>query len=317
MGAIPGGVAVARGSGPPDGKPRLGGDTLTGWLFSAPAVLLMSAFIILPFILAFYFSFTNERLLAPPGRETQWVGLDNYIRVFENPRFWTALVNNITFAVIVVPLQTFFALFLAILVNQKLRGVVVFRTIFFMPITVVMAATAVIWIVLLNPKGLVNTFFEILTFGNFHPDWLGDPAYALAGIIMVSIWASVGFQMVILLAALQDVPESLYEAARLDGANTRQQFRHVTLPGIRNPLLFVLTITTILAFRLFDQVWIMPDRPGGPLDATRTLMVDIVDTGLNQQAVGRGSALSVIFLLIVLAVTIVQRRLVKQEGEVR
>ena len=91
----------------------------------------------------------------------------------------------------------------------------------------------------------------------------------------------------------------------------------MTLPGIRNPLLFVLTITTILAFRLFDQVWIMPDRPGGPLDATRTLMVDIVDTGLNQQAVGRGSALSVIFLLIVLAVTIVQRRLVKQEGEIR
>jgi len=317
MGAIPGEAAVARGSGPPDGRPRLGGDTLTGWLFSAPAVLLMSAFIILPFLLAFYFSFTNERLLAPPGRETQWVGLDNYIRVFENPRFWTALVNNITFAVIVVPLQTFFALFLAILVNQKLRGMVVFRTIFFMPITVVMAATAVIWIVLLNPKGLVNTFFEILTFGNFHPDWLGDPAYALAGIIMVSIWASVGFQMVILLAALQDVPESLYEAARLDGANTWQQFRHVTLPGIRNPLLFVLTITTILAFRLFDQVWIMPDRPGGPLDATRTLMVDIVDTGLNQQAVGRGSALSVIFLLIVLAVTIVQRRLVKQEGEIR
>ena len=251
------------------------------------------------------------------GPETQWIGFDNYARVFNDPRFWTALTNNVAFSLVVVPLQTFFALFLAILVNQKLRGVVVFRTIFFIPITVVMAATAVIWIVLLNPQGLINAFFEIITFGNFSPDWLGDPAYALAGIIMVSIWASVGFQMVILLAALQDVPESLYEAARLDGANTWQQFLHVTLPGIRNPLLFVLTITTILAFRLFDQVWIMPDRPGGPLDATRTLMVDIVDTGLNQQAVGRGSALSVIFLFIVLAVTIVQRRLVKQEGEVR
>ncbi|MGD8683746.1 MAG: sugar ABC transporter permease, partial [Chloroflexota bacterium] len=200
---------------------------------------------------------------------------------------------------------------------QKLRGVVVFRTIFFMPITVVMAATAVIWIVLLNPQGLVNAFFEIITFGNFAPDWLGDPAYALSAVIIVSIWASVGFQMVILLAALQDVPETLYEAARLDGANRWQQFLNVTLPGIRNPLLFVLTVTTILSFRLFDQVWIMPDRPGGPLDATRTLMVDIVDTGLNNQAVGRGSALSVIFLVIVLAVTVVQRRLIKQEGEVR
>jgi multiple sugar transport system permease protein len=317
MAVMPSGVARAGGPGVSEGRPRFGVDTITGWLFSAPAVLLIAAFILLPFILAFYFSFTNERLLAPPGRETQWVGLDNYLRVFENPRFWTALGNNVAFSLVVVPLQTFFALFLAIMVNQKLRGVVVFRTIFFMPITVVMAATAVIWIVLLNPQGLINAFFEIITLGNFSPDWLGDPAYALAGIIMVSIWASVGFQMVILLAALQDVPESLYEAARLDGANNWQQFLHVTLPGIRNPLLFVLTITTILAFRLFDQVWIMPDRPGGPLDATRTLMVDIVDTGLNQQAVGRGSALSVIFLVIVLAVTIIQRRVVKQEGEIR
>jgi multiple sugar transport system permease protein len=302
---------------PPKKESRFSADTITGWLFSAPALFFIACFIILPFLLAFYFSFTNERLLAPPGRETEWIGLDNYARVFNNPRFWTALTNNVVFAIVVVPLQTFFALFLAILVNQRLQGVVVFRTIFFMPITVVMAATAVIWIVLLNPQGLVNAFFEIITFGNFSPDWLGDPQYALAAIMMVSIWASVGFQMIILLAALQDVPYSLYEAARLDGANTWQQFRNVTLPGIRNQLLFVLTITTILAFRLFDQVWIMPDRPGGPLDATRTLMVDIVDTGLRQQNVGRGSALSVIFLLIVLAVTIVQRRLVKQEGEVR
>ncbi len=318
MSVVPSGAARATGTGPPErGWSRFGGDSVAGWLFSAPALILITCFIILPFLLAFYFSFTNERLLSPPGRETQWIGFDNYARVFNDPRFWTSLTNNVAFSLVVVPLQTFFALFLAILVNQKLRGVVVFRTIFFIPITVVMAATAVIWIVLLNPQGLINAFFEIITFGNFSPDWLGDPAYALAGIIMVSIWASVGFQMVILLAALQDVPESLYEAARLDGANNWQQFLHVTLPGIRNPLLFVLTITTILAFRLFDQVWIMPDRPGGPLDATRTLMVDIVDTGLNQQAVGRGSALSVIFLFIVLTVTIVQRRLVKQEGEVR
>ena len=217
----------------------------------------------------------------------------------------------------VVPVQTFFALLLAILVNQKLRGVVVFRTIFFMPITVVMAAVAVIWVVLLNPQGLINAFMEIVTLGQFTPNWLGDPATALAAVMLVSIWASVGFQMVILLAALQDVPETLYEAARLDGANNWQQFLHVTVPGIRNPLLFVLTITTILSFRLFDQVWIMPARPGGPLDSTRTLMVDIVDTGLNNGAIGRGSALSVIFLFIVLTVAIVQRRLIKQEGEVK
>jgi multiple sugar transport system permease protein len=315
MGVMPSGAARAGKASPP-GERRISGDTITGWLFSAPAVILIAAFIVLPFLLAFYFSFTNERLISPPGRETEWVGLRNYQRTFEDPLFWKALGNNIVFSIVVVPVQTFFALLLAILVNQKLRGVVVFRTIFFMPITVVMAAVAVIWVVLLNPQGLINAFMEIVTLGQYTPNWLGDPSTALAAVMLVSIWASVGFQMVILLAALQDVPETLYEAARLDGAGRWQQFRNVTLPGIRNPLLFVLTVTTILSFRLFDQVWIMPARPGGPLDSTRTLMVDIVDTGLNNGAIGRGSALSVIFLLIVLTVAIVQRRLIKQEGEV-
>lgn len=316
MTAAPSGSMPPRAEATGRGKPRLGADTITAWLFSAPAVLLIGAFIVLPFLLAFYFSFTNERLISP--RPTEWVGLANYERVlFEDPRFWRALTNNVVFSLVVVPVQTAFALLLAILVNQKLKGVVVFRTIFFMPITVVMAAVAVIWIVLLNPQGLINAFMSIITFGQFTPDWLADPSWALVAIMITSIWASVGFQMIILLAALQDVPETLYEAARLDGANNWQQFLNVTLPGIRNPLLFVLTITTILSFRLFDQVWIMPDRPGGPLDATRTLMVDIVDTGLNRGAVGLGSALSVIFLAIVLVITIIQRRLIRQEGDVR
>jgi len=307
------------GSAEPTGsvrwRRRFTSEGATAWLFSAPAVLLLVAFMVIPFILAFYFSFTNERLISP--RPTEWVGLRNYTRIWEDPVFWTSLGNNIVFSVVVVPLQTAFALLLAMLVNQKLRGVTVFRTIFFMPITVIMAAVSVIWIVLLNPQGLINAFMEIVTFGNFTPDWLGDPQYALIAIMLVSIWASVGFQMVILLAALQDVPVTLYEAARLDGANTWQQFRNVTLPGIRNQLLFVLTITTILSFRLFDQVWIMPDRPGGPLDSTRTLMVDIVDTGVFDGNIGRGSALSVVFLAIVLVITFAQRRLIKQEGDVR
>ena len=303
-----------KSTAPKTSKPRFGSESLTGWLFSAPAIFFLAIFMLLPFLLAFYFSFTNERLISP--RPTEWVGLRNYIRIFEDPLFWKSLGNNIAFSLVVVPVQTGFALFLAIVVNQGLRGSAIFRTVFFMPVTVIMAAVSVIWIVLLNPQGLINAFMEIVTFGNFSPNWLLDPAYALWAIILVSIWAGVGFQMVILLAALQDVPITLYEAARLDGANTWQQFRHVTLPGIRNQLLFVLTITTILAFRLFDQVWIMPARPGGPLDATRTLMVDIVDTGVYNGNIGRGAALSVVFLAIVLAITFVQRRLVKQEGQV-
>jgi multiple sugar transport system permease protein len=135
--------------------------------------------------------------------------------------------------------------------------------------------------------------------------------------MLVSIWQGTGFQMIILLAALQDVPEELYEAAQLAGAGSWAKFRNVTLPGIRNGLIFVTTVTTILAFRLFDQVWIMPQAPGGPLDATRTMMLHLVETGFGEQAIGRASAVAVIFFVLVLAITIVQRRFVREEGVVR
>jgi ABC-type sugar transport system permease subunit len=133
-------------------------------------------------------------------------------------------------------------------------------------------------------------------------------------IIVVSIWQGVGFQMLILLAALQDVPNQLYEAASIDGAGPWRQFTSVTIPGIRNALIFVLTVTTILAMRLFDQPTLMPSSPGGPLDSTRTTMVHMVDVGFGRQSIGRGSAIAVIFFVIVLVLTLIQRRFLKEEA---
>jgi multiple sugar transport system permease protein len=297
-----------------------GGSTLkrtearTAWLFGAPALLLMFVFIVVPFTLAFIFSFTNERLISPLG--TRFVGVDNYIATLTSNSFWRGFWNNVWFAGIVVPVQTAFALWLAILVNRPIPGRVVFRTIFFMPVVTVMAAAAVVWTLLYNPNGLVNAIMEVVTFGQFTPDWLNSTTWALPAVMIVGIWQGVGFQMVILLAALQDVPDVLYEAAAIDGASRWQQFTQVTLPGIRNGLIFVVTVTTILAFRLFDQVWIMPQTPGGPLNSTRTMMLEMVETGFGAQAIGRGSAIAVIFFLIVLALTLVQRRFIREEGEV-
>jgi multiple sugar transport system permease protein len=284
------------------------------WLFSAPALLLLTAFLVVPFLLAIYFSFTNQRLISP--LPTRWVGLDNYTAVLTGNAFWTALRNNVLFVLVVVPVQTTFALWLAVLVNRRLPGRVLFRTIYFMPVVTVMAAAAVIWTLLFHPQGLVNAVLETVTFGAFAPDWLNSTAWALPAVMIVSIWQGVGFQMIILLAALQDVPHQLYEAAELDGASRWQQFRSVTLPGIRNGLIFVVTVTTILAFRLFDQVWLMPQTPGGPLGATRTMMLELVETGFGRQQIGRGSAIAVVFFLIVLFIALVQRRLVREEGEV-
>lgn len=284
------------------------------WAFSAPALILLLAFIVLPFLLAFFLSFTNQRLISP--LPTRFVGLDNYADTLSSASFWKGFFNNVWFVVVVVPVQTAFALWLAILVNRKIPGRVFFRTVFFLPVVTVMAAAAVIWTLLFNANGLVNAIMETVTFGAFSPDWLNSTTWALPAMMIVGIWQGVGFQMVILLAALQDVPEVLYEAASIDGASRWEQFMNVTLPGIRNGLIFVITVTTILAFRLFDQVWIMPRTPGGPLDSTRTMMLELVETGFGAQAIGRGAAIAVVFFVIVLVLTLIQRRFIREEGEV-
>lgn len=289
-------------------------ESRVAWLFMLPAAVLLLLFIVVPFVFALVFSFTNQRLISP--LPTKFVGLDNYIGIFTDGLFWKSLWNNFRFVLFVVPVQTAFALLLAVLVNQKIRGRVAFRTIYFTPVTVVMAAAAVIWVLLFNANGLVNAFLETITFGHFAPDWLNSTIWALPAMIIVSLWQGVGFQMVILLAALQDVPTELYEAASIDGASKWAQFRNVTLPGIRNPLIFVITVTSILAFRLFDQPWIMPRSPGGPLDSTRTMMVHMVDIGFSRQSIGRGSAVAVVFFVIVLLITVFQRRFLREEQEI-
>lgn len=302
---------------PPASKRRGGAtrsDAKVAWLFLAPAGILLVLFIVVPFALAIGFSFTNQRLISP--LPTKFIGIDNYVGQLTDGLFWKSLWNNARFSIFVVPFQTAFALFLAVLVNQKIRGRTGFRTIFFTPVTVVMAAAATIWVLLFNANGLINAGLELLTFGSFSPDWLNSTVWAMPAIIIVSIWQGVGFQMIILLAALQDVPSELYEAASIDGASTWEQFRNVTLPGIRNPLIFVLTVTTILAMRLFDQPTLMPNAPGGPLDSTRTAMVHMVDIGYSRQNIGRGSAIAVIFFVIVLSLTLLQRRFLREEGEV-
>lgn len=313
---VPGsGTGPARPGRTPTGRRRdRARDAWAGWLFSAPGILLLGLFMIAPFLMAAYFSFTNQRLISP--LPTRFVGLDNYTSVLGSSSFWQAFGNNVTFVLVVVPVQTAFALWLAVLVNSKIRGRVIYRTIYFLPVVTVIAAASVVWTLLYNPRGLVNAVMETVTFGAFAPDWLGSTTWALPAIIVTSIWQGVGFQMVILLAALQDVPDQLYEAAEIDGATRWQQFRNVTVPGIRNGLIFVVTVTTILSFRLFDQVWIMPQTPGGPLGSTRTMMLELVETGFGQQQIGAASAIAVTFFVIVLLITIVQRRFVREEREV-
>jgi multiple sugar transport system permease protein len=304
---------TATASPPGRGAARSGrgrAERLMGLAMTLPGILLLLIFLAVPFAMAIGLSVTNQRFGSPLPLRV--VGLENYTETLADPAFWKAFFNNLWFAAIVVPLQTGLALWLAVLVNRKMKGIRVFRAIYFAPVVVVMAVAATIWLLLYSPeRGLINGFLQFISFGALESEWLDSTTMALPAIILMSIWQGTGFQMVILLSGLQDIPEDLYEAAAIDGANRWEQFRFVTLPQLRNTLLFVVTVTSILAFRLFDQVWVM--TRGAPLGSTRTMMLQMVETGFERQQIARGSAIAVIFFLIVLTLTILQRLVIKED----
>lgn len=288
----------------------------TAWLFTLPALVLLVAFLVVPFLLAIGLSFTDQRLIPNPRLPTEFVGLRNFQRILHDPVFLRALLNNFVFAGVVVPVQSALALVMAMLVNQKIRATNIFRTIYFSPVVTTMVVVSAIWFLLYNPtQGFINQFLHTVTFGLTGTiDWLQDPPTALLAIMILSIWQGAGFQMVIFLAGLQEIPQTLYEAARIDGANRWQSFRHITLTGLRNTTVFVIISTSILAFRLYDQVKVMTN--GGPLNATQTVVYQIERVGFGQLKVGYASALTVVFFLIVLSITLLQRRLLPEERNV-
>lgn len=226
--------------------------------------------------------------------------------------FMKALANTLTFVIVVAPVQAGLALLLALLINQKLRGVNVFRAIYFMPVVVSIVVVSLLWRFIYDGNdGLLNNMLSGLTFGLFQPvDWLGNPNTALGSIMAMSIWQGVGFHMVIWLAGLQTISPTLYEAADIEGASKWQAFRYVTWPGLRNTAVLILIVITMQAFALFAQVDVMTN--GGPLDATQVLVFQAVERGYGRQDISGGSVISVILFLIVLSISLVQRWLTRE-----
>jgi multiple sugar transport system permease protein len=301
-------------------KSKFGQDNLAGLLMSLPGLILLTLFVIVPFVTAIYLSFFNVDFNMVEG--PQFWGLEQYRRILvdpiTSPVFYKALMNNLTFALIVVPAQTGLAVLLAVMLNTKLKGIAFFRTFFFMPVVFPMSLVAIIWALMFSRDslGMLNGLLNLFSFGYIQPiDWLGDPNIALFSIALLSVWAGVGFQMVIVLAGLQEIPVELYEAASLDRANRWQRFWNVTIPGLRNTLIFVVIITTIFSLRLFDQVFIL--TKGGPIDATQTVMFQAVTSAFVEGNVGRASAITVIFVLIIIAITLLQRLVLRQNREVK
>ena len=287
------------------------GGARAGYAMVAPAALLLLLFLVVPVALAFGLSFTNARLISPNA--PRFVGLDNFLRAFvDDPTFLRSLLNTFLFALVVVPVQAGLALFMAILVNQRLRGVTWFRVIFFIPVVTSIVVVSILWDFMYQGDGLINSIIDQLTFGAMQgTDWLGNTDTALGAIVVLSIWQAVGFHMIIWLSGLQTIPEELYEAARMDGANAWQQFKDVTWPGLRSTMVFILVTITIAALGLFTQINVMTQ--GGPQDATTTLVYHAVRKGYREQETGYGAAISLIFFVIVLLVALVQRYLTREK----
>lgn len=283
-------------------------------ILMGPGVILTVLFIVVPFLLSFYLSFTNQRLVPNLNIPTKFVGFQNYERVLTRPDFWNALGNTGLFVLIIVPLQGAMALCVAMLVNSKLPMRNAFRGIYFIPTVMTMVVVSVIWAAMFRIDGFFNQFLDLISFGTLGPvDWLNEKATALGSLILLSTWQGFPFQMVIYLAGLQAINPELYEAAKVEGSSRWQIFWHVTFPSLRNTHIFVVIATTILGFKLFTQVALLTQ--GGPRGSTETLVMLIYEHGFQKGKVGFASALSVMFFLTVLIISITQRFVLKNEED--
>ncbi len=275
---------------------------VSGWIFLAVPVILFVLFVLIPVGIAIVVSFTDYAVIG----DFEWIGVDNYVRIFQDPIFWIALRNTAYYTALFVPLGVVVALGTALLLNRRSGAVRVFRTLFYIPVISSTVATASIWFWLLNPQyGLFNVILG--WFGINGPAWLYDSQWAMIAIVMMSVWAGFGANMLIFLAALQGVPSELIEAARLDGAGSWKVFWHVTLPAISRTMFLVVTLLLIAAFQVFDQAYVL--TKGGPGNSTLTLVYYIYDRGFGRLEMGYASALSFILFLIILVFSLINARI--------
>ncbi len=280
---------------------------LTGYLFILVPLLLFSVFLLFPMLFAFMVSFFDWNLLVP---EKLFVGMKNYLDLIHDEVFWIAIKNTFIYSAGVVPTQTLLALFLAFLMNQKIRGRSFFRTAFYIPAITSSVVTSVIFVWIYSKPGLLNYLLSLI--GIEGPDWLSNPHTALGAIMMLNIWSTSGYFMVSFLAGLQSIPPSVYEAARLDGASVWQQFWKITVPLVRPITFFVVVLSLIGCFQVFDQIYVM--SAGGPAYATTTLSYFVYTSAFKYFRFGYGAAAAIILALIIFTVTFVQKRYFPSEA---
>jgi multiple sugar transport system permease protein len=271
-------------------------EALFGFLFILPATLGFIVFVAGPIVASLYFSLTEFKIISAP----RWIGPQNYVQLFNDPLFWQSLKVTVLYALLSLPISLALSLGLAVLMNQKLKGIAFWRTVYYLPAVISGVAVAVLWRWILNPEfGLLNALLRYL--GINGPNWLQDPRTALPSLVMISLWA-VGGSMVIYLSGLQGIPTELYEAAEIDGATSWRRFWHVTLPLLSPVIFFNVVIGLIGAFQWFTEPFVM--TRGGPEQSTMSYMLNLYNNAFQFFKMGYASALAWVLFVIVLLLTL-------------
>ena len=275
-------------------------------LFLGPFLALFGIFLLYPFGYGFYLSFTRWDLVTP----TEWIGFRNYENLLDSTLFNKSLRNTAFFVLLNAPLAVALPLFLAVLVDSPVLGRTIFRSAFTAPLMISVASVGIIWQWFLNPTfGVVNYYLEMT--GLSGQNWLSESGWAMFAVAVTTVWWTTGWNLILFLAGIQDIPEHLYDAAKVDGANGWALFRDITIPGLRTTLLFVSATTIIGSFRVFSQVLVMTN--GGPFDSTRTLAFHIYESGFRNFRMGEASAIAWVLFVIVALFVLLQFRLLRTQ----
>jgi putative chitobiose transport system permease protein len=284
--------------------------SITPYVFLAPALALLAVFVLYPIGAVVYYSFTDWDIVRPPV----WAGLDNYQNLFADPTFWKALTHSIVY-LIVTPTIIAMSVGLAIVVNRKLKGIHIFRALYFVPAVSGSIAIGIAWRWLFDRNGFINSVLISLGAIKDPIQWLSEPGLVLPIAMLLTIWAGVGYYAVIFLAGLQNIPEELYDAARIDGCNDFQKHWHVSLPGLRPQIAFVAVISSLAALKVFDEIYVLTNRSGGVLDSGVTIVFYLWKQAFINGHAGYAAAIAMVLLVLTLVFSIVNVRFLERGSE--
>ncbi|WP_051318022.1 carbohydrate ABC transporter permease [Cohnella thermotolerans] len=287
-------------------------DFVVGWLFCLPFLALWAWWFFYPFLQSFVRSFQDANFAQLDA--AKFIGLDNYVTILQDKAFYRAVLHSLEIVVIAVPVQTLLGLLMAILVNRKIKGKGLFRTLFFIPYITSTIAVTTVFMMLFKQGTFVTEFFGLFGFRNV--TWFADTHYALLFVVILFIFQQVGFSMIVYLSGLQEVPRDLYEAGQIDGASRLAQFRYITVPSLKPITFFIVSVATILGFQIYDQIAAISryGALGSPAGATSTVVTYFYQNGIRYMNIGYGSAAVVLFFIIIMIITFLQKKLLDDKG---